>query len=359
VIVRSIEAFRGFPEIREVLAAVSLPDRSALAKTLSAYGIRAKIVRGGKTRAESVRNALRAADPKSEWIMVHDGARPLVSRKLIKALLVAARRGGSDGWIAAAKVVPTIKKAGPKGEIQATVDRSSLYEAQTPQLVRRRWFERSYRDNPEALSATDEASLLEAIGRPVKILAHEGWNPKITAVRDLELAEAYGSAGGGGMTRVGFGKDIHRLVSGRKFLLGGVRIKYDKGPLAHSDGDALLHALSDAILGATGAGDIGDWFSDRDPKNKNLNSEKILAAVLKEARRRHFELVHLDTVITLERPKLGPAKEKIRKRLAKLTGLGVEDVSVKAKTMEGLGPEGEGLAVSCEAVVTVRGGGAS
>ncbi len=154
--------------------------------------------------------------------------------------------------------------------------------------------------------------------------------------------------------RVGIGYDIHALVKGRRLMLGGVEIPYPKGLLGHSDGDALLHAVSDAVLGAIGAGDIGEWFSDKNPKTKNIASSKILRAVLDDAAKRGWKIEHLDSVILLEKPKLGEMKKKIRANLAALLGLEEEAVSVKAKTAEGLGPEGEGLAVTCEALVTVR-----
>ena len=136
--------------------------------------------------------------------------------------------------------------------------------------------------------------------------------------------------------------------------MGGIRISFEKGPLGHSDGDALLHAVTDAILGAIGAGDIGDWFSDRDPKFKNIASSKILEKALEEIAKKGWRVRNVDTVIILERPKLGTYKKLIRENLAKLLELAPEEVSIKAKTAEGLGPEGEGLAVTCEALVTMK-----
>jgi 2-C-methyl-D-erythritol 2,4-cyclodiphosphate synthase len=143
-------------------------------------------------------------------------------------------------------------------------------------------------------------------------------------------------------------------VKGRKFYLGGIVIPSPKGALGHSDGDALLHAIADAILGAIGAGDIGEWFSDRDPKFKNIRSTRILATILAEAKRRGWQPYHADTNIILETPKLYKHKPRIRKSVAKLLGLPEKDVSIKARTREGLGPEGEGLAVTCETVVSMK-----
>ncbi len=257
--------------------------------------------------------------------------------------------------ILARKVVPTLKKVLTEDHrIQGTVDRNSLYEAETPQLVGREVLLKAYRENPRALEATDEASLLEMIGARVRVLPHQDWNPKLTTLSDFLLAKAMIEKNKPSETRVGIGFDTHRLMKGRKLYLGGLRIPSEKGSLGHSDGDALLHAITDAILGVLGAGDIGDWFSDRDARWKNIRSEKLLLKVLKEALRQGWIPYHIDSNIILEKPKLGIWKEKIQKKIAKMLGLCVENISVKARTREGLGPEGEGLAVTCEAVVSMR-----
>jgi 2-C-methyl-D-erythritol 2,4-cyclodiphosphate synthase len=257
--------------------------------------------------------------------------------------------------ILARKVVPTIKKVLTEdGRILETVDRGTLYEAETPQLVRRETILKAYQQNPKAFEATDEAGLLEAIGARVRVVSHGDWNPKLTTLTDLMLAKAMTEKKHSQEVRVGIGFDTHRLVKGRKLYLGGIVIPSPKGALGHSDGDALLHALADAILGAIGAGDIGEWFSDRDPKFKNIRSTKILAVILAEAKRRGWCPFHADTNIILESPKLYAHKSRIRKNVAKCLGLPEQDVSIKARTREGLGPEGEGLAVTCEAVISMR-----
>ena len=352
LLAHSLEAFQKFSQIRETLLAVP-PDSQPQIQDLirKAKWNKIRCIAGGKTRAESVLKALEKTDPKNEWVMVHDGARPFVSEKALEKILKSCDK--ADGVILAKKVVPTIKECDERGWVRRTVDRSSLFEAETPQLVRRSVLKKAYRENSNWLQATDEASLLESIGAKVKVVTHEDWNPKITIFRDLELAEAF-LRKGAVVTRNGFGRDTHRLVAGRKLWLGGVHIPFEKGALGHSDGDALLHAVTDAILGAIGAGDIGEWFSDKNPKFKNIQSGKILRAVLDEALKRGWQPEHVDTVIILERPKLGPIKKKIQSSLAALLGLEEEAVSIKAKTAEGLGPQGEGHAISSEALITLK-----
>ena len=353
VLAHTLEAFQEIPQIREIILAIPPGTQEWVRRHLlngRREGLAIRLVRGGKTRAESVWNALKRTSPKNDWVLVHDGARPFPPRQAILELLQKPPR--AEGVILARPVVPTLKRVIPgNDQVLETIDRSFLFEAETPQLVRRSFLLKAYRENPKAFLATDESSLIESLGGRVKVLSHSRWNIKVTTPEDLRLAEAYFCSG---PSTVGFGRDTHRLVKGRKLYLGGVRIPFEKGALGHSDGDVLLHAVSDAILGAIGAGDIGEWFSDRNPRTKNIRSEKILRRVLEEAHKRHWGPSHVDSVVTLEKPRLGPYKKIIRRKLAGLLHLEGEAVSVKAKTMEGLGPEGEGLAVTCEAIVLMR-----
>lgn len=354
ILAHVLESFRGIPQIREIILALR-PGTQPWVKSqvISGYsGPPVRLVRGGRTRAESVRNALRRTSPQSDWVLVHDGARPFPPKESIRDLF--KKCSGAEAVILARPVVPTLKRVSPKnGRVLETVDRNGLFEAQTPQLVRRSFLFEAYRKNHQASRATDESSLVESLGGRVKVLPHSGWNVKVTTPEDLRLAAAYHSSKNVSSLTVGFGRDTHRLVEGRKLYLGGVWIPFKKGALGHSDGDALLHAVSDAILGALGAGDIGEWFSDKNPRNKNIRSGEILRKVLDEARKKNRAPSHVDTVITLEKPRLGPYKKIIRKKMAKLLRLSEEAVSIKAKTLEGLGPEGEGRAVTCEALVTL------
>lgn len=354
ILLKTLKVFLQIPQIQEIILVVNAGMRAEVKNLFRPVkNFRIMIVNGGKTRAASVWNALQKTSPRCDWIMIHDGARPLVKPEAIRKVLTEAL--GWDGVILAKKVVPTIKRVLTEdGHISETVDRSTLYEAETPQLVRRDILFQAYRKNPRAMEATDEAGILEMIGARVRVVSHEDWNPKLTTLPDLLMAKALEEKNQAPVFRVGIGFDTHRLVKGRKLYLGGIVIPFSKGSLGHSDGDALLHAIADAILGVMGAGDIGEWFSDQDPKYMNIRSTKILGKVLEEAARQGWVPYHVDTNIILEKPKLLSWKPKIRKSIAQYLGLAEKDVSIKARTREGLGPEGEGLAVTCQAIVAMK-----
>lgn len=355
LLAHTLNSFEDIPQIREIFIVVPPGTEAWVKNSFLKEWARGpvRVIPGGATRAESVLNALRKTSPESQWVAVHDGARPFPPKESLLELFEKSHK--ADAVILGRPVVPTLKRvSASNGYVAETVDRSGLYEAETPQLVRRSVLFKAYESQSNALQATDEASLVESVGGKVKVLSHSGWNVKVTTPEDLRLAKASLMSGSPAI-RIGFGKDTHRLVKGRKLYLGGIHIPFEKGALGHSDGDALLHAISDAILGALGLGDIGDWFSDKDPRNKNIKSEKILKKVLEAAKKKGWVSSQIDTVIILERPKLGLLKKKIKANLAKLLNLEEEFVSTKAKTLEGLGPEGEGLAITCEAVVMLKG----
>lgn len=154
--------------------------------------------------------------------------------------------------------------------------------------------------------------------------------------------------------RIGQGSDVHQLVEGRRLMLGGIRIEHDRGLLAHSDGDVLLHAVMDALLGACGLGDIGEHFPDHNPHFKNADSAMLLKHVMDEVRQNGWKPRQLDCTILAEHPRLGPVKWQIRSRLAELLDLSADDVNVKAKTAEGMGPIGRGEAIEAHAIVVIE-----
>ena len=357
VLERTLRAFSNLAEIQETLVTVPPEFKNQAFVWGKKRGFtNVKWIAGGKTRAESVSNALKKTSPRNQWVMVHDGARPFVLAGTIRKMFSRLRK--NDGLLLARQVIPTLKKISVNGrQVEGTVDRSRLAEAETPQIVNRKILIDAYSKVPNALSYTDESSLVEAAGGKMGIFLHTDWNPKLTHYADFELAEArlsFAKPNSEAEFRVGNGYDIHRLVAGRKLWVGGIKIPFEKGSLGHSDGDALLHSITDAILGAMGLGDIGDWFSDRDPKYKNIQSSKLLLQVLGKVKELGWMPLQVDANVILEKPKLGQMKIKIRERIAQLLNLPIERVSVKGRTFEGLPPFGTSEAWECQAIVVMK-----
>jgi len=360
LLLRTLRAFQAVPEIKETIVALPPGVDGEVKNWIREHGLRGVIcVRGGKTRAESVLRALKRCSSQQTWVMIHDGARPFIQAGTIQKLARQAERKSWEACLIAKKVIPTIKQALPgvtsTPVVERTVDRSRLYEAETPQLFRRASLLKAYRSLSQFNEApTDEASLMEFAGYPVHLVVSEEWNPKITTVSDFTLAEGFMSSSDGLSTRMGLGSDTHRLIAGRPFWLGGLRLKSEYGPLGHSDGDALLHAVIDALLGAAALGDIGDFFSDKDPKNKDRSSSDMLRAALKKLRTKGWKPCQVDAVVHLERPRLGPIKKQMAARMATLLDLPLDCISIKAKTFEGDGTGGAGLLVRCEVLAVIQ-----
>ncbi len=354
VLACSLDKFKRFPEIIETVITV---PKGRIKETQQRLGFRSPLlqfVEGGSSRAQSVLNGISALRKPCDWVMVHDAARPLVSEDAIRRLIQASVADRADAYVLGRKVVPTLKRADAIGSVIETVDRSSLWEAETPQLVRKKMILDAYQKSPRAFQCTDESMLIEAVGGRVQMVESKSWNPKVTTAQDLDLVRSQFSRNALGRIRTGIGKDLHRLAPGRAFLLGGIRLESRVGPVGHSDGDALLHAIADAVLGGLGEGDIGEWFSDQDARWKNMPSSKILEFVMEKTVNLGWRVTHLDTIVHLERPKLGSAKLKIKEKIAQIMKLRKDQISIKAKTAEGLGDIGQNKAVSCDAVVTLE-----
>ncbi len=310
------------------------------------------IIAGGLERTESVRAGLEAlAGLPPDLVAIHDAARPLVSRATIQQTLSAAAEVGAA--LAATPLTDTLKRAGDDLRVTETPSRHGLWRAQTPQAFRYELICEAHRRAREHdLAATDDAMLVEALGCPVRLCPDSAYNIKVTTPEDLTVAERL--LRGSSEPRLGHGYDLHRLVEGRPLILGGVHIPYERGLLGHSDGDAVCHALADALLGAAALGDIGAHFPDTDPQYAGADSTLLLAHVGEMLAAAGFAPVNCDVTIQAEVPRLRPHIEAMCARLAEALGMGTDCVSVKATTMEGLGPLGEGQAIAAHAVALVR-----
>jgi 2-C-methyl-D-erythritol 4-phosphate cytidylyltransferase/2-C-methyl-D-erythritol 2,4-cyclodiphosphate synthase len=313
------------------------------------------VVAGGGRRQESVAAGVDAlgggADREDRVVLVHDGARPLVSADLIERVVDATVRVGAA--IPVVPVVETLKRI-DGDRIAGTVDRESVAAAQTPQGIRlgilRDAWARFPPDGPETF--TDEAALLEACTIPVHVVPGEPDNLKVTVPADLERAAAVLGAVSG--SRVGFGDDAHPFGPGGPLALGGVELPGAPRLHGHSDGDVVLHAVADALLGAGGLGDLGRLFPADDRTPRGIASAELLDAVVARLSAAGFRPAAVDITIVAARPRLGTRLDDIRDRIAGLLGLGRSDVNVKASTGNLAGFEGAGRGISARAIATVE-----
>jgi 2-C-methyl-D-erythritol 4-phosphate cytidylyltransferase / 2-C-methyl-D-erythritol 2,4-cyclodiphosphate synthase len=345
----TLDSIASVPFARIVVAAP--PDR--LEEFRRIVGGRGDVVAGGPTRSASVRLGVAALAPAdSDVVAVHDAARPLVTADEVAAVLDAA--GESGAAAAATAAVDTIKRV-VQGLIVETLDRAQVYGAATPQAFRFELLRKALRQG----DATDEAALCEKLGIPVTIVPVSRLSFKITTPRDLELAEAILAARrdreAQSMTeRVGIGFDAHPFAAGRELRLGGVVIPHEAGLEGHSDGDALLHAVTDAVLGAAALGSIGDHFPPSDPTWKDADSAAFLRRAQELAAERGFAVGNVDAVVIAEAPKITPHTERIRGRIAEILRIDVSAVSVRGTSTNGLGFTGRGDGLAATAIVLLK-----
>lgn len=324
----------------------------------------AAIVPGGASRFESVRRGLEAllagphgsgggADP---IVVVHDGARPFVSPRLVEEAIARARTHGAA--VAALPVSDTLKEADGEGRVLRTIDRRGLWAMQTPQAFRLSLLAEAYArfGNRPTEPLTDDASLVELLGHPVHLFPGDPMNIKLTTAEDLALAELFArrDAVPTPGPRVGIGYDVHPLRAGRPLILGGVRIESDLGLDGHSDADVLVHAICDALLGAAALGDIGQHFPDTDPQYRGISSLTLLERVAERVRDCGFRIVNIDGVVIAQSPRLAPYIADMRRSIAGILRISCDAVSIKATTTEGLGFEGAGEGISAHAVASLQ-----
>ena len=349
ILQRAIDAFRSHPGVAEVI--VALPEAIVAAPPSWLEGVR--VVAGGARRQDSVANAFAAIADDTEIVMIHDAARPFVSADVISRAIDAAAIHGAA--IVALPVSDTVKRvvredgASGGGVITETLPRDEIFLAQTPQAFRRDVLGAAIAAGRGSATATDEAMLAERAGHRVHVVVGDAANVKITTAADLERAREH-DVRQPATSRVGVGYDLHRLVEGRRLILGGVDIPADLGALGHSDADVVCHSVTDAILGAARAGDIGQHYPDTDPRWKGASSIELLREVAALVRGRGFAVENVDVVVILERPKIGPHREAIQLRLAEALGIDAGRVSIKGKTNEGVDAVGRGEAIAAHAV---------
>lgn len=353
---RSMRAFVEHAAIDEVVLALPAEHvAEARVRYASGAGKRVTCVPGGSRRQDSVAAAFAAADPSADIVVIHDAARPFVSDALIARTVEAARRHGAA--IAALPARDTVKQAAgrsgdPTRAIAATLPREDIYLAQTPQAFRRDVLARAL-DLGREIEATDEAMLAERSGAEVHLVEGDPANVKITTMDDLERARQAPGRPAVLPFRIGTGYDLHRLVPGRRLVLGGVTIPFEKGLDGHSDADIVCHAVTDAVLGAAGAGDIGRLFPDTDPEWKDADSVRLLKGAVARIRARGYLVGNVDVTVIAQQPRLLPFLDAIRANLAEALDVEPALVSVKGKTNEQMDSMGRGESMACHAVALV------
>jgi 2-C-methyl-D-erythritol 4-phosphate cytidylyltransferase/2-C-methyl-D-erythritol 2,4-cyclodiphosphate synthase len=307
------------------------------------------IIPGGATRFESSAAALKALEEANpEAVLIHDAARPLVTSAHVRALLDGL--SGADGAVPVLPVADTLKRGSPAGLV--TVPREELHRVQTPQAFRYRALVEAYAAWPVGEAPTDDAMVLERAGGRVAAVPGDPRLMKLTYPEDFAMAEAL--AGQARITRVGQGFDVHGFAPGEGVWLCGVKIPHDRRLEGHSDADAGLHALTDAILGAIGEGDIGDHFPPSDPQWKDASSDRFLVHAMQLLQARGGRLLNADVTLVCEAPQIKPHREAMRAKLAELLGVPPDRVSVKATTTEGLGFTGRREGIAAQAIVAVE-----
>jgi 2-C-methyl-D-erythritol 4-phosphate cytidylyltransferase/2-C-methyl-D-erythritol 2,4-cyclodiphosphate synthase len=305
------------------------------------------LAKGGATRALSVQSGLALVDA-VEAVLVHDAARPFVSAAQIAALLAALTE--ADGAVPALPVADTLKR--DRGDGLETAERDGLWRAQTPQAFRLAMLREAYGRLPADAAPTDDAGVVEAAGGRVVRTPGDPALFKLTYPEDFVMAEAL--AGSARIVRSGQGFDAHRLGPGDGVWLCGVKIAHDQAMIGHSDADAGLHALTDAVLGAAADGDIGDHFPPSDPQWKGAPSHLFLRHAIDRLVARGGRVLNVDVTLICEAPKIKPHRQAMRETLADILGLPLERVSVKATTTEGMGFTGRGEGIAAQALATVE-----
>ena len=346
---KQFAAWRGKPLVRHSVEAfmraglrrivVVIPPGAESMAEAALAGLDVEFVSGGATRQDSVAAGLaQLADQPPDAVLIHDAARPGLTHPVIACLIEAL--AVTPGAVPVLPVVDSIYRDG-----SGSVSRDSLYRIQTPQAFRFDAILTAYRAWPGVTIAGDDAEVARAAGLVVALVEGDESLRKVTYAADLAAAPQH--------SRTGFGFDVHRLISGEELWLCGMKIDHPKGLAGHSDADVALHAVTDAVLGAAAAGDIGDHFPPSEPRWRGASSDRFLAHAVALAAEAGYGLGHVDLTIICEEPRIAPHKAAMRARLAQILGLDASAVNVKATTTERLGFTGRGEGIAAQAVVTL------
>lgn len=346
VIAKTIRAFEDMEEVDYIFVVTNEDYMDFCEQIVRDNGFSKvdRVIQGGKERQDSVFNALQEINsrkPGVSLVLIHDGARPFISREVIRNVIEEADSTGAA--VACVAMTNSVRKIGADRQSSQSVDRSDYFAVQTPQGFRKSMlieaYEKAYDDS---YMGTDDASIVERAGYRVAIVDGEYGNIKITTKEDLPMEN-----------RVGTGFDVHQLVEGRKLILGGVDIPHDRGLLGHSDADVLLHALMDALLGAAALGDIGKHFPDTDDAYKGISSIRLLEHVGKLLEDNFYKIGNVDVTVIAQKPKISPYLEEMRDNISEALNLEKTRINIKGTTTEKLGFAGREEGIAAEAVASI------
>lgn len=342
----SVERLISHPGIGRVIVVIAEGQEALAQKALN--GLNVSLATGGDTRRVSVLSGIEAlAGNQPDYVLIHDAARPFLSEHVIDRLISAL--GDAQAACPTLPVTDTLAKS--DGHIGDTVDRDTLTRIQTPQAFHYAAIRNAHRAWAGKEEPTDDIQVARANGVAAVAVEGDPMLNKLTYEADFAIAEAQLTRTM--VTRTGMGFDVHRLVTGEELWLSGLLIPHDKGLLGHSDADVALHAITDALLGAIAAGDIGDHFPPSDPRWRGASSDQFLAHAAFMVSDRGGRIDHVDLTIICEAPKIGPHREKMRERIAAILDVALDAVSVKATTTEKLGFTGRGEGISAQAIASV------
>jgi len=354
VIEWSLAALLAEPRVAGIVVVLAADDTRWSTLPVAAAGAKIRTAVGGADRQDSVLSGLEALEAEAaadDWVMVHDAARPCLTSADLTALIDAVETPTAEprsGALLAAPVVDTVKRE--RGGIAVdTVDRSGLWRALTPQVFGFLQLQQALEEVVRlGLAVTDEAQAMERLGLPAELVRGSPFNIKVTRPEDLTMAEAILKGTEQNRMRIGQGFDVHAFGAGDHVVLGGVRIEHTHGVVAHSDGDVVIHALCDAVLGALGLGDIGQHFPDSDPRFRGADSRVFLREVTAKMYAAGLKLVNADITVLAEAPRIGRFRAAMAENLAADLRCAAGAVNIKATTTEKLGfvGRGEGLAAS-------------
>ena len=346
VIEFSLKAFSNSEYVKEIVISTKKEEVEIISQLKKTYPKLTSIVEGGKVRQESVKKALNVLNKNSEFVAIHDAARPLITTEDIDKIIKLALSCGAVCPVS--KVVDTVKIA-EDGTITDTINRDTVFLASTPQVFKTDLYKQCVSSLKDTDTFTDDCSLVEKFGYKVKTYVMERDNTKITTPKDFKKVKN-ALENSTPSIRIGHGYDVHRLATDRDLILGGVKIPHSVGLLGHSDADVLTHAIIDSLLGAASLGDIGKHFPDSDEKYKGISSMKLLFHVKNLLDEHGYKVSNLDATIIAQEPKLSPFIKEMTKNIINVLGVEENQVNVKATTEEKLGFTGEKLGISAHCV---------